>query len=125
MRTSLPPSKRPWLATHEVRAMLGISQQRVSQLVKDGTLTAVKDDERRIRYDREEVEQLARDRASRKASRDAEADERKARKAEAQYRLERARRQEAQAKAEAERRELEWRERILTALEKIARNISA
>jgi hypothetical protein len=114
-----------WLTTVQVRAILGnISQQRVSQLVRDDILIADKDDEGRLKYDRESVEQYAALRAIKKSSSAQEAEERKLRQVEARERFKRER--ERVARLEAERRnELdELQRRGVKALEEIAKCLS-
>jgi hypothetical protein len=109
------------MTTLEVRAMLGgLSQGRISQLVKEGALVVERDPEGRLRYDRIAAERLARNRAARQAL-DAEGiDERKALQAEARDRL----RRERERREQEERRRQEWQDDLRTrevkALEGIA-----
>lgn len=100
--------------------MLGLSQQRISQLVHAGTLAVERDDSGRLKYDRAMVEAEARERAARGASTAAQADERRALQAEARDRFKRER--ERAAREEAERRAVreDREQRTLAALEKIA-----
>lgn len=114
---------RDWLSTSEVRAMLGVSQQRVSQLVGVGDLVAERDSEGRLRYDRPTAEQYQRDRVVRRAESRADAESRGARQAEARERFARERRRAELQAAALERTLAEWRERIVSALETIAESM--
>lgn len=67
--TSMKP-RSDWLTTREVRQILGLSQQRVSQLVRAGALIADPDPDGRLKYDRQSVEALAASRAARASDRD-------------------------------------------------------
>ena len=112
---------RTWLTTRETQALLGgLSQQRISQLVRDGTLAVERDVDGRLKYDRATVEAEARERAARSADTAAHADERRALQAEARDRFRRER--ERQARVEEERRQAreERADRTLAALERIA-----
>lgn len=111
---------RSWLTTHEVRALLGVSRPRVSQLVKSGDLVADRDAEGRLQYDRRSAEQYAAERAARMAPDRAAAEERRAIQAEARERLARERRRHAQEIATRRARYESWAERVVLALEKIA-----
>lgn len=108
------------MTTREVRATLGgISQPRVSQLVRDGELIAEPDAEGRLRYDRESVIRLARVRAIRAAQSEEGATDKEARNREARDRLKREReRDEREAKARQEYED-DLRERTVKALEGI------
>jgi hypothetical protein len=97
----------------------GLSQPRVSQLVKEGLLVVERDPEGRLRYDREATEKLVRNRAAENAIWNEGADERKALQAEARDRLRRAREREAEEQQEKERILHEQRERTVSALEGI------
>lgn len=66
------------MTTEEVKAVLGVKQPRVSQLVKEGHLIAEKDTNGgALKYDRASVERLANVRAMRRAIDAEEASERK------------------------------------------------
>lgn len=111
---------RDWLTTRDVRALLAVSQQRVSQLVASGELVAERDSEGRLRYDRITAEEYQRDRAARKAESSETAELRRARQTEARERFARERRR-AEARVAAREREItDWRAGVLTALNNIA-----
>jgi len=115
---------RSWLDTNEVRTMLGgVSQPRVSQLVKQGLLIVEKDPEGRLRYDRITVERYVAGRAEMRARDAQSADERKALHAEARDRF---RRQRERERADEEKRQAyldDLREREVHALELIAAHL--
>lgn len=110
---------RSWLGSRDVQKILGVTQGRVSQLVREGLLIVEADSEGHYQYDRETVERLARNRAAMKARSAEEADERAALQAEARDRF---KRQRELARAEAEARQKHFdalREREVQALEGI------
>lgn len=112
---------RSYYTTREVQTALGnVSQQRVSQLVREGLLAADRDADGRLKYDRELVDRYVSERAGRAARRDGEAEERSALQAEARERLARERRRVELEKESRRAREDELRERAVTALERIA-----
>jgi predicted XRE-type DNA-binding protein len=111
---------RSWMTTREVRAALGVSQPRVSQLVKQGEIIASKDASGEMQYDRESVEAYATERAMRKTRSAEEKEAKRAQREEASHRFERARKL-ARAREEERTRKLdELRERSVEALESIA-----
>jgi hypothetical protein len=115
---------RTWLTTREVRALLGgISQPRVSQLVKEGLLICEPDGEGRLRYDRPTAEALARNRASRAAATIEGAEERKALQDEARDRFKRERERARAAEEERTKRLDDLKERTVRALESIAKQL--
>lgn len=101
----------------------GLTQQRISQLVKQGLLVAEMDSGGRYKYDRETAERLARNRAARAALSVEEAEERKVLQAEARDRFRRQREREmAEEKARIEKLD-SLCERAVDALEKIAKGL--
>lgn len=111
---------RSWLTTQEVRVMLGgITQGRVSQLVKSGVLVVERDSEGRYRYDRISAEKYAQNKAAHAALHAEGADERAALQAEARDRFKRQRDRERAAEAERQAHFDELREREVKALEGI------
>jgi len=97
----------------------GLSQGRVSQLVREGRLVADYDSEGRCRYDRASVEREVRNRAARAAREAGEADEREALQREARDRFKRTREEEREAREARQKWEDELREREVNALEGI------
>lgn len=101
--------------------MLGnLSQQRVSQLVREGLLAADRDDDGTLKYDRESVDRLAAERAARAARTSSEAEERRMLQVEARERLARERKRAALAAEVEKARRFELGERAVAALERIA-----
>lgn len=111
------------MTTREVCALLGVSQQRVSQLKKAGLLVAEPDREGRIKYERASVEAYAAEMAERKERDTARAAQRRAQQEESRYQLERQRRAEAREREDRQRYEDEQRERMIAALEGISRGL--
>jgi hypothetical protein len=101
----------------------GISQPRISQLVKAGHLVVEQDISGRYRYDRIATEKLAAQRVVRHAYDRPDAEAKKALQAEARDRLRRQREREEQEERERERRHDDWRERSVIALELIAQRL--
>jgi len=100
--------------------MLRVTQQRVSQLHRNGAIVGEADINGATRFDRGSVEAYAAERARKKADREALADERAVRAAEAHDRATR-RRAEAEAHALArQQRDDELKERAVKALEQLA-----
>lgn len=101
--------------------MLGLSQQRVSQLVKNGAIVVDRDSEGRLQYDRVSVERYAAERAASRAVDPAIREERRLAQVEARERFARARK----LREREEREEREARKALITraveALEKMAR----
>lgn len=100
--------------------MLGVSQQRISQLVRSGELIAERDPEGRYQYDRIAAERLTSDRARRSAETSAMADERRALQAEARDRFARQRALASKLAAAREAKHDDLLARAVTALERIA-----
>lgn len=97
----------------------GITQQRVSQLVRDGVLVADRDENGQLQYDRASAEAEARARAVRRSRSAEDAETRKMLHDEARERIRRQRANKA-AEAEARARALDdLRERSVRALEGI------
>lgn len=114
------------MTTREVRAALGsLSQQRVSQLVREGILVVDHDANGVLQYDRATVESLASERASKHSRNSANAEERRALRDEANDRFKRQRERERLAEAERIARLDDWRERATIALEGIAKCLSS
>lgn len=112
------------MTAREVQGALGVSQQRVSQLVKRGDIAAQRSPvDGRMQYDGASVQAYAAERAARKASSAASADERRARQEEAAYRFERERRRHAEEVERRRRWEDDLKERAVAALERIAKEI--
>ena len=115
---------RNWLTTREVQQTLGnLSQQRISQLVRNGILVAERDGEGRLQYDRESVERLREHRAIQRATSVEDADERKAIQIEARDRFRRQRDKEIaeerariMARDELQRRQVDALEGIVQCL---------
>lgn len=101
----------------------GLSQGRVSQLVKEGLLVVERDPEGRLRYDRVTAERLAQNRAARAAIYAEGADERRALQAEARDRLRRERERERAAQEARTKFLDELGERGVKALESIAERL--
>lgn len=98
----------------------GISQPRVSQLVKTGDLIVERDSKGYYKYDRVAAEKLAARRAVRHAYDRPDAEERKALQAEARDRFRRQREREEAEELERQKRLDELQERQVVALELIA-----
>lgn len=103
----------------------GISQPRISVLVKEGSLVVERDVQGRLRYDRIAVERLAARRAVRHAYDRPDAEEKKALQAEARDRLRRQRERDEAEERERERKHDERWERSVVALEAIAKYLKA
>jgi phage terminase Nu1 subunit (DNA packaging protein) len=101
--------------------MLGLSQQRVSQLVRAGAIVADHDAEGRLQYDRASVERYVAERAARLAPDPSIREERKLAQEEARERF--ARERKRREREEKERRELviSLAKRAVEALERLAK----
>lgn len=112
---------RTWLSLREVKTLLGVSQPRVSQLVKAGELVAERDISGALQFDRATTERYAIDRAAKRERDSVAAEERRMLQTEARERFSRQRARER----EAERERIETRdalfERAVIALEKLAK----
>jgi hypothetical protein len=113
---------RSYYTTRQVRTILGnLSQQRISQLVRQGLLVAEPDSDGRLKYDGESVDRMARERAARAARTAEEGSERAALVAEARDRFRRERKAELEAELTRRAKRDELAERAVNALERIAK----
>lgn len=101
----------------------GLTQQRVSQLLREGFLVAQDDGSGRLQYDRDVAEKLARARAVRRAESPEEAETRKLEQDESRERFRRTREREAALELQRQQHLDELAERAVLALEKIAKCI--
>lgn len=114
------------MTTKEVqKALGGLSQPRISQLVRAGILVAEDDGAGRLWYDRDSVERLARKRAADAARSEEDAESRVALLAERQDKIRRERARAAAAQAERQKRDDDWKQRAVVALEVIAQSLKA
>jgi len=111
------------LTTRDVCRILGLSQQRVSQLHRSGALIAIPDREGRLRFDRESVERYSHDAADLRERRSDVAARRRAEREEARHRAKREQARAAREREERQRYEDDLRERMVSALESIARSV--
>lgn len=100
--------------------MLGVSQPRISQLVKKSELIAHKDVTGELQIDRESVERYATKRAVSNATSPEEEEAKRARHEEANDRFARERKRARAADEARTRKREELHERSVTALERIA-----
>jgi len=103
----------------------GISQPRVSQLVKEGHLVAERDTDGRMQYDRASVERLAALRAQKRAVNSDEAEEKRLLQEEGRERFKRDRDRERERERKRTEHLDSLKEREVTALEEIAKALKS
>lgn len=102
----------------------GLSQQRVSQLVRAGEIVAEPDENGALQYDRESVHACATRRAAKARISAEEREERRALHEEARDRFTRERKRLAAEKAKRDQEQRDLHHRAVVALERIAKCLS-